>query len=159
LDTTWLNLVQLCTLADFANITQQIRNNDRQWKLWFDEAEPESCPIPDGYDSLATFPKLLLIRSFCPDRTTAQARSYIAQSLGERYTESVVTELEAVWQESSPIVPMICFLSLGSDPTDAIMGMAKKKKIDCKDISMGECERHNLVQREISVILPQYRKG
>ena len=45
------------------------------WKAWFDEEAPEEATIPDGYSSsLDTFPKLLLIRSWCPDRITAQVK-------------------------------------------------------------------------------------
>lgn len=65
-------------------------------------------------------------RSWCPDRTIAQARKYIADSLGVRYADSVILNLDATWAESDPHVPLICFLSMGSDPTSQIEGLAKK---------------------------------
>jgi len=50
------------------------------WKAWFDEEAPEEAVIPDGYSSsLDTFRKLLLIRSWCPDRTIAQVRFQTAE--------------------------------------------------------------------------------
>ncbi len=77
-------------------------------------------------------------RSWCPDRTLAQARKFIADSMGERYAEGVILDLEATWQESDPRTPLICFLSMGSDPTSNIEALAKKLKLECHAISMGQ---------------------
>ena len=49
--------------------------------------------------------------------------------MGERYAEGVILNLEATWEESNPQVPLICFLSMGSDPTGAIENLAKRKGI------------------------------
>ena len=58
--------------------------------------------------------------------------------MGKRYAESVILDLEETWGESNPHVPLICFLSMGSDPTNAIEGLAKKLKLECRAISMGQ---------------------
>lgn len=84
-DITWLNLVQLSSLPQFSQLLGQISRNDKAWKHWFDEDAPEEAIIPDGYSaSLDVFRKLLLIRSFVPDRTIPQARKYIAEAIGPR---------------------------------------------------------------------------
>ncbi|KAM7319109.1 hypothetical protein ACRRTK_022221 [Alexandromys fortis] len=139
LDMTWLNLVELSKLPQFAEIMNQISRNEKGWKSWFDKDSPEEEIIPDGYnDSLDTCRKLLLIRSWCPDRTVFQARKYIADSLEEKYTEPVILNLEKTWEESDTHTPLICFLSMGSDPTIQIDALAKKLKLECRTISMGQ---------------------
>eukprot|EP00052_Salpingoeca_macrocollata_P029607 m.302067 g.302067 ORF g.302067 m.302067 type:complete len:4524 (+) comp22998_c0_seq7:51-13622(+) len=138
LDTTWLNLVQLSELPQFAEILNQIQRNDKAWKAWFEEAEPENAVIPDGYNQLDVFRRLLLIRSWCPDRTIPQARRYIAATLGERYAESVILNMENLWESSDPRVPMIGLLSMGSDPTASIQHLAKQHKVECREVSMGQ---------------------
>ncbi|XP_066532241.1 dynein axonemal heavy chain 8-like isoform X2 [Hoplias malabaricus] len=139
LDMTWLNLVELSKLPNFSEILNQVSGNDKGWKLWFDMDAPENGVIPDGYNnSLDVFHKLLLIRSWCPDRTLSQARKYVGDSMGMRFAEPVILNLEATWEESDPRTPLICFLSMGSDPTIQIEALAKKLRLECRAISMGQ---------------------
>ena len=72
---------------------------------------------------------IALCRSWCPDRTLSQARRYIAESIGEKFAEGVILNLESTWEESSFNVPLIGLLSMGSDPTSAIEALAKRKEI------------------------------
>lgn len=72
------------------------------------------------------------------DRTLSQSRKYIASSLGAKYAESVITLFDVMHSESRPNTPMICFLSMGSDPTPNIEQLAKKMEIVCRSISMGQ---------------------
>ncbi|WAR12301.1 DYH5-like protein [Mya arenaria] len=107
LDLTWLNLVELSNLHQFSGILEQIQRNEKQWKQWFDKEAPEEEVIPDGYNnSLDVFRRLLLVRSWCPDRTLPQARKYIADTLGEKYAEGIILDLEKMWYESTPRSPM-----------------------------------------------------
>uniref|UniRef100_A0A668T4J6 AAA+ ATPase domain-containing protein n=1 Tax=Oreochromis aureus TaxID=47969 RepID=A0A668T4J6_OREAU len=139
LDMTWLNLVELSKLWQFADILDQISRNEKQWKAWFDKEAPEEEVVPNSYDqSLDCFRRLLLIRCWCPDRTIAQARKYIMDAVGEKYTEGVILDLEKMWEESDPRTPLICFLSMGSDPTDSIIALGKKLKIETRYVSMGQ---------------------
>uniref|UniRef100_A0A8C4MPB6 Dynein axonemal heavy chain 5 n=1 Tax=Equus asinus asinus TaxID=83772 RepID=A0A8C4MPB6_EQUAS len=139
LDMTWLNLVELSKLRQFSDVLDQISRNEKMWKIWFDKENPEEEPLPNAYDkSLDCFRRLLLIRSWCPDRTIAQARKYITDSMGENYAEGVILDLEKTWEESDPRTPLICLLSMGSDPTDSIIALGKRLKIETRYVSMGQ---------------------
>ncbi|XP_033984034.1 dynein heavy chain 5, axonemal isoform X2 [Trematomus bernacchii] len=139
LDMTWLNLVELSKLWQFSDILDQISHNEKQWKSWFDKEAPEEEVFPNCYDqALDCFRRLLLIRCWCPDRTIAQARKYIMGAMGEKYTEGVILDLEKTWEESDPRTPLICFLSMGSDPTDTIIALGKRLKIETRYVSMGQ---------------------
>ena len=72
---------------------------------------------------------MTIYRSWCPDRTVPQARKYISDSMGPMYAEAVLLNLEATWGESDTRTPLICFLSMGSDPTNQIENLCKKKQI------------------------------
>ena len=86
------------------------------------------------------FRKLLLIRSFCPDRCLSQARKYITSSLGSWVLESPVLDLEALsgTEEADCKVPLICLLSMGSDPCNQIDTIARIKMQEYKQLAMGQ---------------------
>ncbi|KAM9349881.1 dynein axonemal heavy chain 8-like [Symphorus nematophorus] len=138
LDMVWLNLVELSKLSHFGNIIAQVSQNGKPWKAWLNLDAPEEGVIPDGYNSLDVFHKLLLIRSWCPDRTLSQARKYVGEAMGMRFAEPVLLNLHSTWEESDPRTPLICFLSMGSDPTEQIEALAKKLQLECRAISMGQ---------------------
>ena len=99
----------------------------------------------------------MFCRCWCPDRTLAQARKFISESMGEKYAEGVILDLEATWEESDTRTPLICFLSMGSDPTANIEGLAKKLKLECRAISMGqgqEVHARRLLQQCFTSVSP-----
>ena len=97
-----------------------------------------------GYQSsLDVFRKLLLVRSWCPDRTMAQARKYIYDSLGADFLEASVLDLEIIYDESEAGVPLICLLSTGSDPSSQIESMAKSRGQECKSMALGQGQEEN----------------
>ncbi|XP_017781875.1 PREDICTED: dynein heavy chain 5, axonemal [Nicrophorus vespilloides] len=139
LDITWLNLVEINKLDTFSKILIKIETNERDWKNWYEKERPEEEIIPCGFEkSLDVFRKLLLIRSWSPDRTLSQARKYIMDSLGNEYGEACILDLEATWMESEPRTPLICILSIGSDPSPQITSLAKVKDMPLKAVSMGQ---------------------
>ena len=70
----------------------QVVSREKDWKYWCDTEFPEEEDIPSGLEKgLSIFRKLLLIRSWCPDRTLSQARKYIADSLGLEFLENKVS--------------------------------------------------------------------
>ena len=96
-----------------------------------------------------------MFRCWCPDRTLAQARKYIGDVMGTRYAEGVILDLEAMWAESTPRTPLICFLSMGSDPTNNIEALAKKLRLECHAISMGqgqEVHARRLLQQSMTTV-------
>ncbi|KAM8728478.1 dynein axonemal heavy chain 8-like [Acanthopagrus schlegelii] len=153
LDMVWLNLVELSKLPEFNKIINQVSQNGKPWKAWVDLDTPEEGVIPDGYNTLNVFHKLLLIRSWCPDRTLSQARKYVGEAMGLRFAEPVILNLHDTWGESDPRTPLICFLSMGSDPTEQIEALAKKLELECRAISMGqgqEVHARKLVQTSMT---------
>lgn len=53
----------------------------------------------------------------------------IIDSLGTEYGEAKILDLDATRAESEPRTPLICILSIGSDPSPQITALAKAKEI------------------------------
>lgn len=68
----------------------------------------------------------------------AQARKYVAYSQGDIFNIAIVIDFEKMFDESIPMTPLICFLSMGSDPTPTIEGLAKRFRIEYNVMSMGQ---------------------
>jgi len=49
--------------------------------------------------------------------------------MGVMYAEAVLLNLEATWGESDTRTPLVCFLSMGSDPTSQIENLCKKRHL------------------------------
>ncbi|KAL3320549.1 Dynein heavy chain 8, axonemal [Cichlidogyrus casuarinus] len=95
-DMTWLNLVELSKLPYFTQITEHVTKNDKGWKNWYDTDAPEENPIPDGYEKLDTFRRLLLVRCWCPDRAIPMAKKYVAEAAGQKFADGVITNLDSM---------------------------------------------------------------
>jgi dynein heavy chain len=81
---------------------------------------------------------IYIYSAWCPDRTVTQATKYLANSLGQKFAEPVILNLETLFYESRSLTPIICFLSIGSDPTPYIEQLAKRLETKVKSISMGQ---------------------
>ncbi|KAJ1514425.1 Dynein heavy chain 5, axonemal [Coelomomyces lativittatus] len=138
-DITWLNLVALSKMNVFNDILNQIGKNEKAWRSWYEKDAPENDVLPSGYqNTLDSFRKLLLLRSWCLDRTVMMAKQFIAESLGPKFSEAQILDLDALLSESDSRTPMVCLLSTGSDPSSDIEALSKKFKVDIKAISMGQ---------------------
>lgn len=62
-----------------------------------------------------------------------------------------------MWEESDPRTPLICLLSMGSDPTDSIIALGKRLKIETHYVSMGqgqEVHARKLLQQTMANVRP-----
>ncbi|XP_029343675.1 dynein heavy chain 5, axonemal-like [Acyrthosiphon pisum] len=137
-DICWMNLGLLQTISPFQSILTAVETNGSSWKRWYEKSNPEKEKMPDGFDKLDVFERLLMVRAWCPDRTLVQAFAYVEESLGPQFVETVMFDIEEMYLESRSTTPMICFLNMGSDPSNLIENTAKKLEIPFNSVSMGQ---------------------
>eukprot|EP01105_Mastigella_eilhardi_P016134 TRINITY_DN3695_c0_g1_i1.p1 TRINITY_DN3695_c0_g1~~TRINITY_DN3695_c0_g1_i1.p1 ORF type:complete len:4489 (-),score=1285.68 TRINITY_DN3695_c0_g1_i1:87-13553(-) len=137
----WMNeqayrdLVFLGTLPDFSDIDKRVEERESEWQQWasFERPEEERPPLTDeqwetmraGQEKLGIH-LLLLMRVFRPDRVWASVRNYVANEMGEKYVQPSVVLYQSIFDQSNPIIPVICVLSPGADPLYDITKLAEK---------------------------------
>jgi dynein heavy chain, axonemal len=119
--------------------------NEASWKRWFDENEPERCPVPDYEERIVMertvgyFIRFVLVRSLREDRTGVACAQFVENQLGKRFTDPVADQVADIYDESDCRKPVLYLLTAGSDPTATIQDLAKKKKkFPTDNVSMGE---------------------
>ena len=140
-----------------ANLPNNMIRNEFMSRQWYEHDEPEQIAIPDYEDKIQALPntagflKLLLIRSLRLDRTNLVAKEFVARSdvctlpsgtalpvMGPTFTEPITDTMEMIYAETNQFTPTIFLLSKGTNPTDGVLGQARKLKVPPPPcISMG----------------------
>jgi len=82
---------------------------------------------------------MCLVRSIREDRTVLASNQFIQEVLGEEFVMPVTDQLQEIFDETKPNLPVLYLLSTGADPTGSIDEFAKKKKqFPTGKVSMGE---------------------
>jgi dynein heavy chain len=144
----WLNVVELSQSQKFfANLPNDMSANEAMWRRWYEDNEPESMNIPDYEQRIAEVPiigpfyKLLLVRSLRMDRCMLMCKWFVRhiEEMGPAFVEPVTDTIESIYDGMVSQTPVIFLLSIGADPTEAIEGLARKRKLPSPAvISMGE---------------------
>jgi len=129
-DKTWLNLKALSkhkfandNICFFKELPDRIQRNDTEWREWIEFNDPENCKVPDYEEkikadqNIGSFIHLCLIRSMREDRTMLACNMFIKDILGEEFIKPVTDQIDEIFEESNPHVPVLYLLSAGADPT------------------------------------------
>ncbi|KAJ8924399.1 hypothetical protein NQ315_007195, partial [Exocentrus adspersus] len=125
----WENILKLSNdFQDiFGKLPLEIENNLEKWKDWYDLDAPESVDFPEDYNKRITpFQVLMLLRCFRIDRVFRAVANYITAVMGEEYIMPPVISLDNIFDQSSPITPVVFILSPGSDPTAELMKLGDR---------------------------------
>jgi dynein heavy chain len=125
----WADLIKLSTdfPDDFGNLPDDVERNLDEWQDWYDLDAPEATEFPCGYKhKLKPFQILMLLRCFRIDRVYRAVDDYITEVTGEEYIMPPVISFDGIFEQSSPMTPVIFVLSPGSDPTAELMKLADR---------------------------------
>ena len=133
----WDNITELENLPSFKDIVSSFQQNPMIWEEWYRNSELEVCELPGEWESKCSeLQKMILIRSLRPDRVIFAATTFVANSLGRKFVEPPVLDLQEVYNESDNKNPLIFVLSPGVDPTDNLRRLAGENDLGDKFFSV-----------------------
>ena len=133
----WDNITESENLPGFKDMISSFQQNAMAWEEWYRNSELETSELPGEWESKCTeLQKMILIRSLRPDRVIFAATTFVANSLGRKYVEPPVLELQEVYNESEKKNPLIFVLSPGVDPTDNLRKLADQNGLQGKFFSV-----------------------
>lgn len=127
--TGWEDIMKLSTEfpESFEKLPTDIERNLDEWKAWYDLDAPEATNFPCGYSNhLKPFEILMFLRCFRIDRVQRAVEYYITETMGEEYIMPPVISLDVIFDQSSPVTPVVFILSPGSDPTAELMKLGDR---------------------------------
>ena len=136
---SWRELLNLCQLNDFRGIAKNISSglDENAWNKYCSAEAPENISVPVRCD-LSPYQQILLLRCIRPDRLVFAIERFVAEELGEEFTQPPNFDLGACIADSSSAAPLIFILSPGSDPMTPLLKFAAKKKIEVNSVSLGQ---------------------
>ena len=147
-DANWGAALGLTSLDAFKSLGQDITMRTKPWQKWCDLEMPENEKLPLDYKNKTEFQRLLVIRALRPDRMVNALTQFIANQIGEKYTEDVVFTLQQTYNESTPTMAIFFILSPGIDPVKNLEALGDKLgyselKGNLYNISLGEGQEEN----------------
>lgn len=127
----------------FHEIPSHFRTHISEWRDWYDCEAPESVDCPGNFTSnMSSFQRMMLLRCFRADRVFCAINAYVIEIMGEEYVTPPVINFKAIYDETTPYVPIVFMLSPGSDPTGELMKLATQYRMMITDrfkyISLGQ---------------------
>lgn len=137
----WKEIMALEVLPTFQAFVATFAENLPIYKKIFESNEPESHPLPSGLqETLNQFQKMVILKTLRPDKVTNAMQNFILVHMGQQFIEPQSADLQAMFKESSPMIPLIFVLSTGTDPAADLYKFADRMKFNKRlfSISLGQ---------------------
>lgn len=149
-DSNWTAACGLRSLDAFKSLPQDITMRTKPWQKWCDLETPETEKLPLDYKNRTDFQKLLVIRALRPDRMVNALTSFIANQIGEKYTEDVTFTTAQTFAETTSRLSVFYILSPGADPVKDVESLGAKlgyteEKGNFWNVSLGEGQEENAI--------------
>ena len=148
-DPSFLSAIQWDTIAGlqeslpelFEGLCDSVTTKMKEWKTWATSEAPQQAPLPAPYNErVNSFHKMCILKIFRREKLVFATENYVAEQIGRAFIESPPIVLSEIFGDTSPTTPIIFVLSVGSDPTGALIQFAQDRGVlkTFQSISLGQ---------------------
>ncbi|XP_039299154.1 dynein heavy chain 7, axonemal-like [Nilaparvata lugens] len=143
-DEIWNSMRVLDNVEAFKDFKEHFLENSTLWRQYYDDENPFEIKLPDPWEKLSHFQKLIILRIFRADKLVPAIKVFVETHLGEHYVVSQQFDLEKSYQESSNITPLLFIQCAGVDPMTNLIQFAEKmqykNKLQILSLGQGQGE-------------------
>ncbi|XP_052086994.1 dynein axonemal heavy chain 1-like isoform X4 [Mytilus californianus] len=149
---SWLDITTTQVLDKFSKFSEDFKNNLDGYKRIFDSTIPHKEELPGTWkEDFDDFQKMIVLKCLRPDKITDAMQDYVTKYLGQRFIEPQTADLDLVFKDSAPTIPLIFVLSAGTDPAADLYKFADKlrfsKKLNAISLGQGQGPRAEAMMR------------
>jgi dynein heavy chain len=143
-------------LPAFSGIDSYFIEFNKKFKKIFDNPEAHEEPLPGDWDTkLNLFQKMIVLKSIRPDKITQAVQRFITEQIGKKFIDPPTFDLDACFNDSSNITPLVFVLSAGSDPIADFKKYAEdkdmSKRLDMISLGQGQGKKAEKLIEEYRV--------
>ena len=131
-EAAWDNITELSkNVGSFNGLDGSFEQYGRDWAKWYTTSTPEVEQFPGDWENKCNeFQRLIVLRCLRADRVTVASTSWIINNMNhQKFVEPPAFDLEAIYQQSNTLDPLIFVLSTGVDPTKMLQQAAIKRSL------------------------------
>ena len=134
----WNEICLLDDLAAFKGLREHVDRTPHQWRTLYDSTDPQDEPLPGRWDKLTGLKRLCLLRCIRPDKVVLGVQKFVISQMGEKFVRPPPFDLQACYDESSCVQPLVFVLAPGSDPMGSVLEAAEAIGREVGPISLGQ---------------------
>eukprot|EP00928_Gymnodinium_smaydae_P036017 TRINITY_DN25241_c1_g2_i2.p1 TRINITY_DN25241_c1_g2~~TRINITY_DN25241_c1_g2_i2.p1 ORF type:complete len:3507 (-),score=695.75 TRINITY_DN25241_c1_g2_i2:57-10475(-) len=139
---SWNRINSLMPLGDvFDGFAAEFAANLKGWQAVFDSDDPMEAEWPNNFKmKCSPLQQALLLFAVRPDATIKAMMGIVDAKLGRVFLEPPPLDLEVCFKDSTPAIPLIYILAMGSDPMADIQKLAEGMDMlaNINPISLGQ---------------------
>ncbi len=132
------NRLDALSTGNFTGLKLSLEQNVDKWKEVYDRNDAHKATLPGVFGLKTPFQKLLILRCIRSDKMCPAIVDFIIDMQGKKFVVPPAFNLQACFEDSTALTPLIFVLSAGSDPMGNILKFSESKGVSLASISLGQ---------------------